>query len=234
MKRFLKTPACLAFLASWALGLSAHAQTNTNTYYAELGTSDRTDVQNIGVLAPNGTRTDVDRFGDDGAAAIVDASGLIVWRTSSGSYTVLSDTQAAKPLFVSNSECILWSNAYETDPTKRTNITIRYFRGSANRVDTLTVNGNKVLDTPIITTTTEPYLLVTANVMTAPTVTNTIANKNLFVYRLTSNLQAPQLLNSYKASNAVVFFREYLEDISTKAVSVDGSQIVRVMDPTLA
>ena len=212
MKRFLKTPACLAIFASWALGLSAHAQTNTNTYYAELGAADRTDVQNIGVLAPNGDRTDVDRFGDDGSAAIVDASGLIVWRTSNGSYTVLSDTQVSKPLFVSNSECILWSNAYETDPTKRTNITIRYFRSAANTVDTLTIDGNKVLDTPLITTTTEPYLLVTANVNTAPTVTNTIANKNLFVYRLTSNLQAPQLLNAYVASKAIVFFEEYLED----------------------
>jgi len=234
MKRFLKTPACLAIFASWVLGLSAHAQTNTNTYYAQLGTADRTDVPNIGVLAPNGNRIDVDRFGDDGSAALVDASGLIVWRTSNGSYTVLSDTQAAKPLFVSNSECILWSNAYETDPAKRTNITIRYFRSSSNTVDTLIVNGNKVLDTPLITTTTEPYLLVTANVMTNPTVTNTVANKNIFVYRLTSNLQAPQVLNAYIASKAVTFFREYLEDASTKAISVDGSQIVRLKDPTLA
>jgi len=234
MKRFLKTPACLAIFASWALGLSAHAQTNTNTYYAELGTADRTDVQNIGVLAPNGDRTDVDRFGDDGSAAIVDASGLIVWRTSNGSYTVLSDTQAAKPLFVSNSECILWSNAFETDPAKRTNITIRYFRSSSNTVDTLTVNGNKVLDTSIITTTTEPYLLITANVITNPTVTNTIAEKNLFVYRLTSNLQAPQLLNAYKACNAIAFFHEFMTEASTVAISVDGSQMVRLKDPALA
>jgi len=234
MKRFLKTPACLAFLASWALGLSAYAQTNTNTYYAELGTADRTDVPNIGVLAPNGNRTDVDRFGDDGSAAIVDPSGLIVWRTSSGSYTVLSGTQAAKPLFVSSSECILWSNAYETDLTKRTNITIRYFRRASNTVDTLTVDGNKVLDTPLVTTTTEPYLLVTANVITNPAVTNTITGRNLFVYRLTSNLQAPQLLNAYKACNAITYFHEFMKEASTVAVSVDGSQMVRLKDPALA
>ena len=232
MKRFVKTPSCLALIASWALGCSAHAQTNTNTYYAELSLSDRQDVSVQTAYAPYGNKTDTSRYGDDGSAAIVDASGVIIWRTADGAYRALPNTQVSKPLFVSNSECIVWRNAYESDPTKRTSLNITYFRLNAPE-KTVSVNGNKVLETALITTTSTPYTLVTANVKSNPLSTNTILKKNLFVYRLSYDADAPQLLNAYNGSRSILFYAEFLDDVQTRAVSVDGSQIVCLTDHTL-
>ena len=254
MKRFLKTPVCLAIFASWALGLTAHSQTNTNTYFAQLGEMNRTDASIHGNNVPSAfaNRDDVARFGDDGSAAIVDASGSIVWRTAAGNYYVLpkgppppadaagvvptkwSDAQAAKPLFVSNTQCIVWANAYEPDPTLRTNIVLNFFYLNNSKLEFATpaviVNGNKVLETPVISTSTMPYTLVTANVTGLPASTNIIANQNIFVYRMSNNeASIPQLLSIKKWINTT----EFLYSVDSVAVAADGTQMVRVVDPFL-
>ena len=232
MKRFLKIPSCLAFFASWALSHVAHAQFNTQTYYAELNNADRRDVAVPTPYTPYGNKTDLNRYGDDGSAAILEASGMVLWRTSDGVYRAIANTVYAKPLFVSNSECIVWRNAYDPNiavaPAVQM-IQLSYFRvdfaSGSLRETSVSVEGNKVLDTPTITTTSSPYTLVTTNVASLPAVTNAHTPANLFVYRLTSNPATPQLLSVSTYGN------EYLtEGADTIAVSADGSQVVRFRD----
>lgn len=238
MKRFLKTPACLAFFASWAISLTAHAQLNTNTRFAELNQADIRDVAVQTPYTPYGDKTTINRYGDDGSAAMVEASGLVLWRTSDGVYRPLPNTVYAKPLFVSNSECIIWKNAYDpsvnVDATTNAvtrDIQISYFRIDSApgvlRESSVLVEGNKVLDTPLITTTTSPYTLVTANVAELPAATN-ISHplQNLFVYRLTHTTQTPELLSANVWSS-----NEYLTyGVETISVGADGSQILRLSD----
>ena len=240
MKWLMKAPSCFALFASLAMSLVGHAQTNTNTYYAQLNQQDRRDVSIQAPYAPFGNQTDIDRYGDDGSAVIADGSGTLIWRTSSGGYYSLPGSQVSKPLFVSNSECIVWRNAYESKPTMRARTVISYFRidaqsGTVNETTT-EIDGNKVLETPLVTTTTVPYTLVTANVQNIAPTTNDNKLKNLFVYQLTHNSQTPLLLSSTTWSQGGLGTSvptEFLYSVDTVAVSSDGSQVVRLIDKSL-
>lgn len=168
MKIFSQSLSGLALLLGLSLAGSSFAQENTQTYFAELNNTDRRDVSVPENYAPFGNNTDLNRYGDDGSAAIVDASGVIIWRSSGGVYRVLPNTQLAKPLFVTNSECVVWTNAFGPIPALRTRIEITYFRVDSEsgevRESTVPVDGNIVLDTARVTTSSIPFTLVTTNV----------------------------------------------------------------------
>lgn len=206
MKRFSKIPSCLAIVVCWMSGLAAHAQINTQSYYAELHNADRRDVAVQTPYSPFGNKSDLNRYGDDGSAAILEASGVILWRTSDGVYRLLPNTQFSKPLFVSNSACIVWRDAYGTVTGKH----ITYFRvDSASgvlRESELSLTGIP-LETASITTTSAPYILV---------------NTDGTIYQMNFDASAPQplkLLNTYADG-----FEE------TITVSADGSQVARTGD----
>jgi hypothetical protein len=243
MKRFLKTPSCLAFLASWAFIFAAQAQTNTESYHAELHNGDQRVVSVPTPYTPYGNKSELNRYGDDGSAAILEASGVIVWRTSDGVYRTLPDTIYSKPLFVSNSECIIWRNAYDPNvavsPLVQTMI-ISYFRvdfpSGVVRETQVPVYGNKVLDTPLITTTSSPYTMVTALTEEHPAVNAdpTLGpvgvgldgngdTCNLYVYHLSYDSSSPQ-----EPSQSQWLGGGYVAGAETIAVAADGSQVVRL------
>ncbi|MEN9975464.1 MAG: hypothetical protein RLZZ282_1470, partial [Verrucomicrobiota bacterium] len=89
------------------------------------------------------------------------------------------------------------------------------------------------------TTTTVPYTLVTSNVQNIAPTTNLNKLKNLFVYQLTHNSQTPQLLSATTWSQGAggaetASVMEFLYSVDTVAVSSDGSQVVRLIDKSLA
>jgi hypothetical protein len=239
MKNFFKSLSGLAWLLGLSLSGSSFAQTNTQTYFAELNNTDRRDVSVSDNFAPYGNKTELNRYGDDGSAAIVDASGVIIWRTSSGVYRVLGNTQVAKPLFVTNSECIVWSNAFAPIPSLRERIEITYFRvdseSGAVRESTVPVDGNIVMNTARVTTSTIPFTLVTTNVEYFPPVNNVNLDKNFFVYRLTYDTERPQLLAAksfdfiFGGSVNSPELIPYFKNAESVAAGADGSYIVRLV-----
>ena len=248
MKRFLNSPACLAIFASWLLGHSAHAQTNTNTRFAALNQGDLKDVLVSTPYTPYGDKNDLNRYGDDGSAAIVEASGQVIWRTSDNVYRVIPNSTYAKPMFVSNAACIVWTNAYDPSVTTTTtggtggtggtttisqDIKMDCYQLDASSgqlyPSALLVEGNKVLDTPVITTTSVPYTIVTANVADRVAATNAQhAGINLFVYRMSLPSLAPQLLSTNIVSTSTNGI--LTNGAETVAGGADGSQIVRLRD----
>ncbi len=231
MKILLKTLA-LSLISVGSI-FSASAQSSTDTRLAELATGDRRDITVPNVFSPYGNSTELDRFGDDGSAAIVDASGSIIWRTSQGVYRPLPNTQVSKPLFVSNTECIVWRNAFESDATKRTEIQITYFRLDSQygniRESDVKVLGNIVLNTPVVTASTSPYVLVTGYVNSLPPTQTPEAV--MHVYRLTYDAAAPQLLSRYtRGSVSGNLTPEAIEVVSS---SGDGSYVVLLTDDYL-
>lgn len=212
MKWFLKTPATLAFFVSWALGFAAHAQTNTQSYFAELNNLDVADVAVTSPYTPYGDKNDLNRYGNDGSAAIVEASGMIIWRTSDGVYRQLPNSTFAKPLFVTNSECVIWQNAFSegtedengdivTDPV------IAYFRVDSASGALRQFQSHDLgtpIDTPTITSTSVPFMFVATD-----------GN----VWRLTSTPLEHQLLGTYASG-----FDKLV------AASTDGSVMARSGD----
>ena len=58
----------------------------------------------------------LNRYGDDGSAALVDLSGLVMWQTSNGVIRSIPNSAYARPLFVTDRELVLFDNA--VDPNR--------------------------------------------------------------------------------------------------------------------
>jgi hypothetical protein len=116
---------------------------------------------------PFGNNLEHNRFGDDGSRCIVDPNGVLTWIDSQGVVRLLPDTELAIPLFVTNTECLVWNNRfadYDGYPN-RPKAEIKFFRADAgsSTVTSTVVNteGVEIAPTSSITTTTGSLNFVT-------------------------------------------------------------------------
>jgi hypothetical protein len=116
---------------------------------------------------PYGNRPEFNRYGDDGSKCVLDANGVLTWIDSAGVVRLLPNTSLAIPLFVTNSECLVWNNRfvdYETYPD-RPNASLALYRAAADGSVTsspVTFQGKEVLETAPTTTTTGTLTFVSS------------------------------------------------------------------------
>ena len=92
--------------------------------------------------APFGARPNTDRVSEDGSAAIRDSNGVIIWVDRLGQPYVLPATALAKTLYVSNSECVVWTNRYDGTYNQRgSSSSLVIYRRDAN---------NTVIASPVV------------------------------------------------------------------------------------
>lgn len=128
----------------------------------------RTQDVSIGVpFAPFGSNVSFNKFGDDGSSCLLDASGVLVWLDANGNYREIPNAQMATPMFVTNTECIVWKNHFanfENYPA-RGPLQVSIFRADANGNVTETaitgISGKEILDTSPVTTSTGTLMFVT-------------------------------------------------------------------------
>jgi hypothetical protein len=123
-------------------------------------------------FSPFGNSLELAKYGDDGSSAIIDLSGVIIWQTAGGDFTELPDTDLAVPLYVTNSEVIVWENRFaEPDPDTdgyRQDVAVVLYRNIAadnapvqlERVE-LDLSGKEIIDTASQTTSTGSFILTT-------------------------------------------------------------------------
>jgi hypothetical protein len=124
------------------------------------------DEQSVAVdqsYAPYGHRPDRDKFGDDGSGTIIDRNGVLIWSNKNGERVTIPNATFAKTLYVSNTECLVYSNRNNgwNGLAHQAQIVI-YRRGATGGIissKSLTINGT-VLDTVSVTPTTYGYLLL--------------------------------------------------------------------------
>ena len=162
-------------------------------------------------FSPFGNRSDYNRFGDDGSAMILDVNGVLLWQDANGVVRPLPNSEFAIPLVVSGTEAIVWTNAF--DPARADGgalpILIGVYQidsvtGAIGDPKLLSLNGQQILPTAPITTTTQAYTIVSLDHRGEGLNGGTTA----FVYRmtfagnaqLTSQIQIPNLDDSVTAS----------------------------------
>ncbi len=116
---------------------------------------------------PFGNRLEFNRYGDDGSKCVLDANGVLTWIASDGTVRLLPDTTLAVPMYVTNTECLVWNNRfvdYNNYPS-RPKAEIKLFRAAtgsdAVTAQSVTTQGTEVIDTPPVTTTTGALTFVT-------------------------------------------------------------------------
>jgi hypothetical protein len=198
-----------ALLCSIGLALQTlvtTAQVNDGTFLDQPKLeSDPLTVSIPDPYTPFGNRTDNNRFGDDGSALLMDVNGVLLWQDNLGVVREIPDTRYASPLIVSNTEAIIWMNAF--DPARATNpeanpIKVGFYRldaaGQVGAPQILTLLGTDIIPTAPITTTTQAYSVVTlGNIGNSQ---NDNLTPKYFIYRLTFDLQA-QLLGQIEGTN---------------------------------
>lgn len=176
-------------------------------------------------FTPLGNRSDANRFGDDGSAAVVDLSGLVLWKTSNGVVRPLSNSAKARPLFVTNSECVLWTNALEPSSALALPLQVTYYRleSSTGNVQSkvITLDGTSIVDTPQITNPTFPFGIVTVNKTLGGGTAQSNFDGSSFYYRMTWDGGA-QLLG--KSGDAAVI------DYKLVGSGNDGSYILLLLN----
>lgn len=235
-----------SFAVTLTLFQSVSAQNNLEKYFAELTVGATEDFSTPGGLnAPGSLGIGANRYSDDGSAAIVDDSGVILWKLSNGSVRALPNTGKSKPLFVSNTQCIVWRNAFEQFEDLRSNCVVTYFQinSATNEVVEASGNlyGNVVLDTPIVSLSNKSYTVVTSHVITQPGVESSSDGENrqnLYIYRLPTDVASIQRLGSYRFTSSgsdadIDTFEGAVESIATLAASVDGSYVLQINDEFL-
>ncbi len=66
-------------------------------------------------FAPFGSRPVTDKSSEDGSVAIRDLNGVIIWIDNRNRAVTIPDSSLAKTLYVSNTECIVWTNRFDLD-----------------------------------------------------------------------------------------------------------------------
>jgi hypothetical protein len=127
------------------------------------------DISIAQPFAPFGNRTDLNRFGDDGSAMLVDVNGVLIWRGASGETRLIPNSELHIPLVVSNSEAIVWTNGFKdyAEYEDKENVTVAIYRADANgnilAPVPVSLQGREILATAPITTTSQAYHVVTSD-----------------------------------------------------------------------
>lgn len=117
-------------------------------------------------FAPFGNRPETDRTGEDGSVAVRDVNGTIIWVDRLGRAEVLNDTALAKTLYVSDSECVIWKNRYDSTFNARGSVsTIVIYRKDAQGAVVVSEDINvpgTLLDTVSVSPATFGFTLIAA------------------------------------------------------------------------
>ncbi|MGA0900414.1 MAG: binary toxin-like calcium binding domain-containing protein [Luteolibacter sp.] len=179
------------------------------------------DVSIPDEFSPFGNRADYNRYGDDGSAMLLDVNGVLLWRDAEGSVRIVPESEYAVPLFVSGTEAIVWTNAF--DPARvlaqagelNSQILVSLYRidpdsGEIGIPTQVAVEGSDVLPTAPITTTSEAYTLVTFDHF-GETADPLAEGSSAYIYRmsftgnaqLVSQISIPNLQNRIQAAQGV-------------------------------
>jgi hypothetical protein len=200
------------------------------------------DVKIPQPYTPFGNRPEFNRFGDDGSKCVLDANGVLTWVGNQGEVRLLPDTSKAIPLFVTNTECLVWVNRfvdYVTYP-ERPNAQLRLYRSTPGSTQVsfqdVSFEGKEIIDTPQVTTTTGTLTFVSAtrkdNGDETPGPNNFSDDCELRFYRLTFDAGV-----QFVGTRTVQI--KNVEDFETNAVGPeiqalgygsDGSMAIKVMN----
>ena len=118
--------------------------------------------------APFGNRTDYEKYGDDGSSCLIDSNGLLIWRDRDGNLRPVPQSSMARPLAVTNTELIVWRNAFIDFPNYGARpaadlVLYRYNQNTGVVADpvVIPVEGKEFLETPGITNTTQGIIVAT-------------------------------------------------------------------------
>ena len=123
------------------------------------------------LFPPLVTALENNKFSDDGSAAIVDLSGVIIWSTADGTTRRLPDTETAAPLYVTNSEVLVWDNRFASEflsYAQKPTVSLTLYRtNTEGEIFTTSVElaGKDVLGTPQITTSTGSLTIATTEAL---------------------------------------------------------------------
>lgn len=193
-------------------------------------------------FSPFGNTLEQSKFSDDGSAALVDLSGVIIWRTADGTSRRLADTELAVPLYVTNSEVLVWDNRYSPDfltyegrPTVELTL---YRTNAAGEIFTTSIDlaGKEVLGTPEISTSTGSLTIATSEAIdggevefTNGLITFTAPNADQLLvkfYRVTFS-GIVQLLETYGGNIPSNAFQTAGPDVEALGFGSDGSAFYR-------
>jgi hypothetical protein len=155
-------PTAILSLSSLAQPLIAQTMYDKSQY------KESVDVKISQPYTPFGNRPEFNRYGDDGSKCVLDANGVLTWIGNQGEVRLLPDSSKGVPLFVTNTECLVWVNRfvdYNTYPN-RPDAQLRLYRSTpeSNAVTSQDVSfqGKEIIDTPQVTTTTGTLAFVSA------------------------------------------------------------------------
>jgi hypothetical protein len=155
-------PIAILSLSSLAQPLSAQTMYDKSQY------KNFNDVKIPQPYTPFGNRPEFNRYGDDGSKCVLDANGVLTWIGNKGEVRLLPDSSQGVPLFVTNTECLVWVNRFVDYDTynDRPDAQLRLYRSTpeSNAVTSRDVSfkGKEIIDTPQVTTTTGTLTFVSA------------------------------------------------------------------------
>jgi hypothetical protein len=155
-------PIAILSLSSLAQPLSAQTMYDKSQY------KNFNDVKIPQPYTPFGNRPEFNRYGDDGSKCVLDANGVLTWIGNKGEVRLLPDSSKGVPLFVTNTECLVWVNRFVDYDTynDRPDAQLRLYRSTpeSNAVTSRDVSfkGKEIIDTPQVTTTTGALTFVSA------------------------------------------------------------------------
>ena len=155
-------PTAILSLSSLAQPLIAQTMYNKSQY------KNFNDVKISQPYTPFGNRPEFNRYGDDGSKCVLDANGVLTWIGNKGEVRLLPDSSKGVPLFVTNTECLVWVNRFVDYDTynDRPDAQLRLYRSTpeSNAVTSRDVSfkGKEIIDTPQVTTTTGTLTFVSA------------------------------------------------------------------------
>jgi hypothetical protein len=155
-------PIAILSLSSLAQPLSAQTMYDKSQY------KNFNDVKISQPYTPFGNRPEFNRYGDDGSKCVLDANGVLTWIGNKGEVRLLPDSSKGVPLFVTNTECLVWVNRFVDYDTynDRPDAQLRLYRSTpeSNAVTSRDVSfkGKEIIDTPQVTTTTGTLTFVSA------------------------------------------------------------------------
>lgn len=166
MKTYLFRTLPFFGIMGFCLPQSLKAQGATDGHTVPTATFPATDISIPQSFAPFGARPNTDKIGDDGSVATRDRNGVLIWQSSNGASVRIPDSSLALTLYVSNTECVVYSNRFARNYNVWGSVSevIIYRRLSNNVVTaspTITIRGT-LLDTSIVTPTSFGFNLVAA------------------------------------------------------------------------
>ena len=195
-------------------------------------------------FTPFGNRVEFNRYGDDGSKCVLDANGVLTWIDSDGTVRLLPSTSLAVPLFVTNTECLVWNNRfvdYNNYPS-RPKAEIKLFRAAPGSTvvttQSVATQGTEVIDTPPVTTTTGSLTFVTTTRLDDgdggdPADKRQVDDCDMRVYRVTfdAGVQFVRSLSNKIRGESVVFENTVAGPGATAfGYGSDGSIVVKLPD----